>query len=153
MIKDRQADKAYEWEDSFLLWAGAHLNEKQARGLIEAACREYGIPPPYVKVYKSNYGCSIYDPNMHVIKLRPRHLNAGVVLHETAHAITDTILGQGLEPHGPEWLGVYMVLLEDFRIMPRAALHASAKKEGLKYKERDIVDKKAIRRLAKKKAP
>lgn len=93
---------------------------------------------------------SQYDPDSHTITLRPRHLNPAIVLHESAHSITDWILGWEGPAHGPEWLGVYMVLLEDFGIAPRVALHASADKVGLSYRTREYVAPSVIRRRYKR---
>lgn len=145
MRSDPQGKAAYDWEDSFTLWPGAYLSQKRARELVAAACRKYRIPTPTIRFLKTDRGPSSYTAYDHVIKLRPRHMNAAIVLHETAHAITDYILGANLEPHGAEWLGVYMVLLEDYRIIPRSAMELLAKERGLKYRGRHLVDPKKIR--------
>lgn len=79
-------------------------------------------------------------------------MNAAIVLHETAHAISDWILGLELAAHGPEWLGIYMVLLEEFRIASREALHASAVAAKLEFRPRNMVGPSVIRKRYKKKA-
>lgn len=132
------------------------MTENAARDLVGAACRKYRIPAPEIRFPKNDRRlgkkvASTYHPDLHLIKLRPRHMNAAIVLHETAHAITDWILGTDLEPHGPEWAGIYMVLLEDYGIMPAVALHASADAGRVKYRTRSMVGPAVIRKRYKRK--
>lgn len=127
------------------------MTESAARKAIAAASRKYRIPVPEVLFASRNKRRgkdlpSQYEPLRHRIILRPRHLNGAIVLHETAHAITDYLLGWDLQSHGPEWLGVYMVLLEDFGISTREAIHASADKAGLEYRTRAHVAPLLIRK-------
>lgn len=150
---DPQQTAVYTWEDSFTKWPGPHLDEKEMRELVGRACAKYRVPVPYLVFArrdkeKGKYAPSSYWPDLHKIKFRPRHMNAAIALHESAHAITDYILGAstGLEPHGEQWLGVYMVLLEDFGIMPRVGLHALADAAKLKYQSRDRVGPVTIRK-------
>ena len=131
------------------------MSEKAARETVQLASNKYRIPVPEILFASKNSRRgrqlpSQYDPTLHRITLRPRHLNGAIVLHETAHAITDWILGTGLEPHGREWLGVYMVLLEDYQISPRVALHASADAAGLAYHPRALVGPATIRKRNRK---
>lgn len=150
---DPQQARAYKWEDSFSAWPGATLKPPRAGRIIEAAHRKYNVPLPKLhfptrdrKRGQKKLQPSQYNPDAHSILIRPRHMNAAILLHESAHSITDWILGYGLQPHGPEWLGVYMVLLEDYGIMPREALHASADAAGLKYRTRAYVGPGVIRK-------
>lgn len=127
------------------------MSERAVRETVGLASRKYRIPAPEL-IFPSKNNLrgkklpSQYDPLSHTITLRPRHLNGAIVLHETAHAITDYLLGWDLEAHGPEWLGVYMVLLEDFGISTRVSLHASADEAGLVYRTRALVGPATIRR-------
>jgi hypothetical protein len=152
---DPQQELVYDWEDSFTLWAGAHLTERQARKLIRDACNKYRVPVPTIFFLGKDRGArgkvlpSSYEPISHVIRIRPRHLNSAVILHETAHAITDYILEDyehELESHGAEFVGVYMCLLEDFKICPLAALHASAEDAGVRFRKRHLVGPQQIRK-------
>jgi hypothetical protein len=34
-----------------------------------------------------------------------------VVAHEMAHVATDALVGRGVQPHGPEWRGLYVALV------------------------------------------
>lgn len=148
---DVQQNRAYKWEDSFTKWAGPHMTQSAALETVASASRRYRIPIPEVIFPTKNKRSgkdlpSQYNPITHTITLRPRHLNGAIVLHEIAHAITDYVLGWYLDAHGPQWLGIYMVLLEDYGISTRQALHASADEAGLKYRTRDRVGPRQIRK-------
>jgi hypothetical protein len=125
-MKDPQQKRVYAWENQWIDWRPKkRLTEAQARMWVRWACKLYGVKPPRVLFYKSEKGTSIYDPNTHQIKLRPRHMNIWVCLHESAHAITDCLLGDELEGHGTHWVGVFRALLD-------TALVESVKKAGIK---------------------
>lgn len=136
---DFQQCKAYDWEDSLTLWANSTDTKKYLRKALVTACAMYRVPVPALLVLSSDYGkqgllSSNYDPDNHVIRLRPRHRNLAVLLHETAHAIVDWIIGPfSKAAHGKLWLGVYIELLYRFRVLPRHVLIYSAKHAGLKW--------------------
>lgn len=50
-----------------------------------------------------------------------------VILHEMAHALT---CGDG---HGPNFVGVYMQLVERWLNIPQALLHYTAREAGVKF--------------------
>lgn len=154
-MKDRQQNLAYKWEDQFLHWPGSYLTEKGATEIAKAAARLYRIPVPELVFGKRDTRDgkdlpSSYYPDEHKIVFVPRHMNTLVVLHEMAHAITDYILGGNLEPHGPQWLGVYMWLMDRFHIAPTIALTASAKAIGLKFETKGIAGPRNIRKKHKR---
>lgn len=76
-------------------------------------------------------------------------LNPPIVLHECAHYICDAIFGTKLEDHCPEWLGIYMWLLEGWRVAPRKALQASAKARGLRWMQTWLVSPKRLGRVVR----
>jgi hypothetical protein len=92
---------------------------------------------------------SEYNPNLHTITLRPRHMDMGSAIHESAHAITDWILGYWLQPHGKEFLGVYISLLTKLKMLPKSALTAHAKSMRLKFCAHALIGPKHIRRRFK----
>jgi hypothetical protein len=135
---DPQQKRAYSWEAGFTTWAPVGGNESQLRYIIDQACQLYKVPTPEIKFVTKNARAgkrltSEYNPNNHVIKLRPRHHEVGTALHEAAHAITDYIMGPWTEPHGKEWLGIFIHLLNKFKIAPRSGLEAHARAKGLKF--------------------
>lgn len=137
---DFQQYEAYAWEDSFTKWAGAGLKDKELRRALVRACRLYRVPVPRLQLLtrdnnKKKVLASVYDPNTHEIRLRPRHRRLNVLLHEAAHGIVDWLFGNtgGGAAHGPVWLGVYIELLVRFKIAPRDMLEFAARQAGLKF--------------------
>lgn len=66
------------------------------------------------------------------------HLNRGfhgasvcILLHELAHYVTDSVY-KDHEVHGPEFVAVYMHLLDKYRVMPDACYRLLAKKHRVK---------------------
>lgn len=140
---DFQQCEVYAWEDSFTVWAGSRATPKELRRALVKAARLYRVPVPELLFYRHNgnarykIASSLYEPEFHRIRLRPRHRRLNVVLHEAAHGITDWLLGPySRAAHGKAWLGVYIELLARFKVMPRAALEFSAKQAGLKWSRR-----------------
>lgn len=151
--KDPQQYRAYRWENELTSWAGAHATPAQLRRVVKKCCRMYRVPVPRVHCLTKNQRdgkryTSEYDPNGHVIRIRPRHYDLCTAVHESAHAITDWLFGIWTEnkPHGPEWLGVYMVLLDRLKIIPRIALEAHARAMGLDFYAPQLIAPRQVRK-------
>lgn len=150
---DTQQARVYAWETTFRSFNEHNTPRRRLRRLIRAAERRYRIPPSKItftnRVHRSKKHAKIaseYDPETHSITLGHNDHNYAIALHEAAHAIVDTLLGYDLEPHGPQWLGVYLELLEWAKVAPREALHASAKAYGLDWAPAGRIGPKAIRK-------
>lgn len=77
---------------------------------------------------------SNYEPLTHTIRIRPRHRTLAVLLHEAAHAIVDWIVGPFSKAgHGKLWLGVFIELLDRFKVIPKHVSYYSAKHANLKW--------------------
>ncbi len=139
---DFQQCEAYAWEDSWTIWAGQNESKQHICKLIYRSAKLYRIPLPEVRFLKSDkrgkrWLPSSYDPSLHRISLRPRHMRANVAVHEVAHAIVDYIMGPFSKAgHGKAWLGVYMELLAKWKFMSMDDLKASATRAGLKFSTR-----------------
>jgi hypothetical protein len=112
-MTDKQKKKVYGWEDGWIDWrSGKRLSEADVRYWVRWACKLYGITPPKVRFHARQFGgTSYYQPGDHFIEFRRRHMNVWSALHEAAHAITDTLLGDNLEGHGPQFVGTFATLL------------------------------------------
>lgn len=135
---DPQVEQAYKWEGDFVNWAGAHAKPSNIRAVIAKCCAMYRVPTPEIRFLSKDCRngkklSSEYDPNGHVISLRPRHWEMSTAIHEASHAIVDYVLGWDLPGHGKEWLGIFMHLLSAGGIAPRVALEAHADALGLEY--------------------
>jgi hypothetical protein len=145
--RDRQQKRVYAFESEWPTWNRKTLTQDECRKVIEAACALYRIPMPAIRFLTGKLGHTYYDPNDHTINLRPRHMNAAVCLHETAHAVHSYICGDEVhEIHGPEWLAVYLWLLRKAEIASETALTASATAYGLTFKNLDEHSPRRLRR-------
>jgi hypothetical protein len=146
-MDDSQQKRVYLWEDSFRSFVERTATRRDIRKLIRDACSRYGVDAPAVQ-FKSRAGgkrmrlSSDYDPSQHSITIGFTDCNHAIACHEAAHAITDD-LQEGVQDHGPEFLGVYLDLLEWANVAPRSALHASAKASGLRWTPARRARKKA----------
>lgn len=161
---DEQQAAAYAWENKWESWNRPSASRYAVRKAIRAAERKYAIPHTHIIFVKNNRStritdkrsgmglklATLYEPNIHQIRVRPRHCNIAVGLHEVAHAIHDKIFGNvstvRLQAHGPLWLGIYMWLLIHFEIAPREAIVASARAAGLKWASLARIGPRQIRR-------
>lgn len=165
---DFQQCEAYKWEDELTLWASPRDTDRELRKIMAKACALYRVPVPTLFVLSSDKGSkgtylpSNYDPDTHTIRIRPRHRTGAIILHETAHAIVDWIMGPySMAAHGKLWLGVYIELLARLKVLPRDVLMFSAKARGLKFSrnaapgvirkrhKKMVRDAKRLRRLLK----
>ena len=152
-MADPQKDLVYAWETTFRQFNEHNVPRRTLRRLIRKAERRYRVPPVKIKFTNrvrraKRYAkiASAYDPESHTIELGYKDHNYAIALHEAAHAITDYVLGLDLEAHGPQWLGVYLWLLEWTGIAPRAALYASAEAARLQWAPAGKVSPGAIRK-------
>lgn len=152
-MADSQQTAVYAWERRFRSWVTPTSSHTQVRRIIRHAEWLYRIPPVRIHFKASNKSRGKSMPSQYhalrAITLRPQHVNPAIALHETAHAITHHLFGwdpPDMEVHGPQWLGIYMVLLDKFGVAPRSALEASAREHGLKWVGPGWVGPRKIRR-------
>lgn len=146
MAYDKQTRRVYRWEDKFLEWVchDPSFTKAQTAKNVAWACRKYGIPRPAVRHIKLQ-GYPFYDPEAHAITFSEHFHNLQVVIHESAHAITDWLLGADGEMHSPEFMGILIWLLAERGIAPRSALLASLKETGVRAVHPSRVSPKSLR--------
>lgn len=145
-MTDRQRDRVYSWEGDWAAWNSCTMKLSKAREYVRWACRCYGLKPPGVKQHKGkafSFSCG------NVISFSHDQINPGTALHEAAHYICDQIFGEDLQHHCPEWMGIYLWLLEEARIAPSTALRASAKARGIRWLKTWLVSPKRLRRAVR----
>jgi hypothetical protein len=151
---DPQQDRAYAWEGDFTDWAPHRATKAEMRKIVRKLCRMYGVPVPEIVFLTKNFhkgksGTSTYDPDLHRIKFRPRHMQPNTAAHEAAHTVTDWILGPSLPAHGREWMGVMINCLVACKVAPRAALEAHARSRRLQFcRPGDVAPSRIRRRYA-----
>jgi|GEM_PF-7012068 len=156
-MADSQQQAVYAWERQWRFWNRAGVPVQYLRRWVRWAERLYRVPPATLLFPTRSKGvngnwlpsqCAPAAPwGSGAITLRPHHRNVPIALHEVSHWIDGQLLGQfsGFEGHGPQWLGIYLYLLEKARVAPRVALHESAREAGLKWVSDGRIGHKAIR--------
>jgi hypothetical protein len=145
-VRDPQCGRVYGWEESWSDWNRRTLSISGVREVVRKACRLYGLKPPAVKQH--HHRQTTYS-RFYFISFRPDHNNPAIALHESAHYICDSIFGDDLADHCPEWLGIYLWLLEEFEVAPRLALHSSIAALGLSWWPASAVSPSALRNRAR----
>lgn len=135
-MRDTQQERLYAWEEKWVDWNRNTLTLAECRELSKWACRHFKLKiAPVVKQHMNKH-LSYSISEVCLISLRAdQHKNRAIVLHETGHFIADEIFGDKVQPHGPEFTGVYLHLLIKAEVAPAIAICASAKAAGLKWKE------------------
>lgn len=143
-VNDPQRVRLYRLEREYV---GASVNHKVSqqhlREISAHVCAYYQIEPIQVVVFDAPslrlfgeytyYECANNDRYFESIRLnRGFHgANATTLMHELAHYITDNTY-EDHQGHGKKFVGVYMHLLDKYRILPSVAFRALAKKWGVK---------------------
>jgi hypothetical protein len=126
---ERYTKRVYAWEGGWADWCRRTMNLKQCREVVRWACEKYGVKPPRVTRHA---GTAYSFSQGSLISFQADQQNAAIALHEAAHYICDLLVG-AKEEHSREWLGIYLWLLEGWRIAPRCALIASARARRLRW--------------------
>lgn len=136
---DPHQQTVYQWEDDWPAWNLNHVSLTVCRKAIRTACKWYGVKPPSVGQHSGRAFAYSWPEKNRISMQGGEHAKSGgkniaTALHEAAHHIAYTLHGERIQDHGRTWLGIYLDLLERAAIAPREALHASARKHGLKWR-------------------
>lgn len=154
-ISDPQKEILYSFENEWRDWNVNNLSLTKCRAVIRQACKEFKVPPPKVRQHQTMaYSWHSKD----VISLQAKGgktpvpgetvggKNRAISLHEAAHHIADHFFKNRIADHGPTFLGIYMWLLIEWKVAPASALHASARKAGLRWREITPISVRAVAR-------
>ncbi len=157
--RDPQSSRVYVMERHYVGVCVYHTVTKANLQIVaDHVCRYYRVEPVKIDTYvdtRAGADMSICwwseDENGHhdthkIVLNRAKHgANVTCLLHELAHHIVHSIY-VNIEGHGPEFVGVYMHLLDKYRVMPSCAFRALAKKCRVKIARRfkpDAINKKS----------
>ncbi len=137
-------DAIYAVEGEFLDFNRSTITLKEARAVIEAACKLYDVTPPVVKHHP---GKAYSWSDGSTISFNYDQRNTAICLHEAAHHILGVLRPEVTEHHDPQWLELYTWLLLHFELMPRVAWFAALRKHGLRNVVPSRMSPKKLRRL------
>ena len=136
---DPQREALYRWEDTWPAWGNNDLTLQACRDVVRWACERYDVVPPKIRQHRTE-AMSECDVSLGVISFQAKARrdgrggkNAAVALHEATHWILWSTMGDKPQDHGPLFLRTYMQLLAYYGVAPMIALHASARKAGLRW--------------------
>lgn len=133
---DPQKPLIYAWEDGWRSFGERTMTRAQVRRLVRRICRKWRVPVPVMRFLpKANREWSYVQGK--ALGFNYSMCNEAIVAHEMAHYIMDcyyTHNGVPHEVHGPEFVYVYIALLEFAQVAPRIALTASLAAKGIKWK-------------------
>lgn len=132
---DPQRHLVYAWEDTFRAFGERSLTQAQALRYLRRVCRKFRVPMPQVKFLARGVREWSYVQGG-VLAINFEQCNHAILSHEMAHYIMDryyTHNGVRHETHGPQFMSLYLGLLEFAQVAPRDALEASLKSMGIKW--------------------
>lgn len=142
---DPQRERLYSMEREIIGMAVHHgAKRSELLTVVEHACKYYGVPPPRLMVVnRPEQPVFGWTDTKKIVLNRGYHgANVPTLLHELAHWIVDSFDTSRIEAHRPQFVGVYMHLLEKYRLLPEAGFRSLAKKWkvriGTKYLPEDI---------------
>lgn len=128
--KDYQRKRLYKWEREVPMTEQVRLpiSLDACRDLVHAVYDDYGIdPPPKVT---DGRGCRHARGSLKEVKLPTWARSPWTVLHECAHGLNDKVRPWA-PGHGPEFVRLYVTLLDQYYDVPASALVLSARSKGL----------------------
>lgn len=130
---DPQKHLVYRWEDRWRCFNERTLTREQARRCVARVARKWHVEPPTVLFLVRGVREWSYVQG-DLLALNYDQCNEAMVAHEMAHYVTDKSYAAPVHSHGPEFVAVYIAMLEFLEVAPRVALEASLKAEGVQWR-------------------
>ena len=129
--RDTQRKRAYTWETCFghfFHFSGQDnglsipefLNPEKTRELIVRICSDMDLTIPKIKYFPMK-DCGAWAKGGHTVQFSDESTNMKTIIHEMAHIAHDQryrFLSRELrgkqQGHGPEWVGIYIRMLESY---------------------------------------
>ncbi len=132
--EDPQRHRVYAWECSFRHANERTLTQKETRRVIVRCCRLYRVRVPAIRfLTRETREWSYFQEKENLLAMNYAQCNHWIACHEAAHVIVTRKWGESVFDHGPEFMAVYMRLLREHEVAPRAALDSSARARRLKW--------------------
>lgn len=140
---DPQQQKVCDLESEMWNATVAHnVTMAKLRQLIDGMCKYWKVQPAEVRRLPSGFR-HIADCGDGIIRLGRKNggRTAWTAAHEVAHHVCDEkyiLLGNEIQPHGPEWTTVFILTLDIFRIMPLVASVPLFKAYSVKFNQQTV---------------
>lgn len=134
----RSNEALYALEDG----VGGHCEHStstrhQLECLAESVCHYYAVESPNIRFINTRRDShSAWFDGTEIVLNRSREgANGMALLHELAHFLVDEFYTD-VEHHGPEYVAIYMHLLDRWKYLPNGCFRMLAKKHRLKIGRR-----------------
>lgn len=135
---DPQKHLVYRWEGRWRYFNERTLTRAQAVRCVRRLARWWKVPMPRVRFLVRGVREWSYLQG-DVLALNYGQCNEAIVAHEMAHRVMDCWYGRRKVPHfhhGPEFMYVYLAMLNRLEVAPLVALTESARQEGIEWTPR-----------------
>jgi hypothetical protein len=131
---DPQRHLVYRWSGLYLINTDTeHLPINTCNFLTEDIFTKFGMKKIPQVIHSIGQKANFYYPKTNIIKLIEPSRNRIVLTHEIAHALKRRIYKKRGTSHGPEYIGIWMFLLNKWCNIPIKDLCRTADYEGVEY--------------------
>lgn len=155
---DPQRQEVYRMEKQGLYGLNrSRLHRDEHATLVSMACSKFGVKSPRIRYEASPKWAGWYGADPHpTVTLSTCYsggLSAMTLLHELAHYLVHVADPHDyLEPHGPEFLGVYGDLMEATGFVVRGSWRLLTKEYGVKTMRTGSLEPRELLAAIKKRA-
>lgn len=133
---DPQRSEVYTWESSFAATLRGDFGTRAFYKLLRTACSKWSVPRPRTgdmpRSWRKHW-IAATDQENKAIWFNPEYCTARTLLHELAHWTLDHYGYQGTAHHNGLWLGIYLRMMHDYKVLPVEASVPSAKAAKLVF--------------------
>jgi hypothetical protein len=132
--RDSQKSKVYAWEKALLRRMGVHEDRPESvERMVFEMSRHLGISPPKVIIWPNTHRTGA-NANSVRIRFFGTKTEKWLVAHELAHTYIRRKFGpRAYAGHGPQFVDVYIYLLERFCGVPANLSRIAAEEFGVKH--------------------
>ena len=134
-MRDLQRSRVYAWEDAVVAPRGSSaVPYEKAQLLVDGVwLGEQLLYPPKIEPMPRQARRTWATGSRTTIRLpKDRSTPTYVILHEVAHALSSTVDGD-TDAHGPNFVGLYMGLLDRWLGVPTPLLMFTARQHGVDF--------------------
>jgi hypothetical protein len=137
MNRDSQKSKVYAWENNVIApFSKGAVPFDKAQAFVDGVWLAHGWSyPPQVSLMPKQATRTMATGSRAAVRLQPKTPD-WVILHELAHTLTANEDGHGgryNDGHGPDFVGVYIKLLERVLNIPTLMSMYTLRQAGIRY--------------------
>lgn len=132
--RDFQRQKVYDWERLHVAPRCMRtVDRDNVQCIIDGIWLSLGLMyPPHVENMPTQKTTARADANRHIIRFTENSIPMWLIAHELSHSLTGTLEHNG-DRHGPNFMGMYLRLLDQVCGIPLAYTMFTLQKTNIKY--------------------